>query len=132
MKIIKTEKPLTAFLFTVTDTGTNFAKLEEEVRAEGGAIEQIADDLVIISLNGTDYTLPLGFVLILGNSNEKIVSKDTFDTTYICIMDDDYPDFDKLIERIEKLEVGFEKLVSKANTNSKPNSKAKNSETSKE
>lgn len=109
MKVIKIEKALLAFAFFVAanDTGTNFAELEAEVKAEGGTIEKVANDLVIIKVGGTDYTLPLNFAVVINGGVGKVVSKEVFEAEYASVIGDDGFDLDGLVERVAKLETYF-------------------------
>lgn len=108
MKVIKLEKALLAFAFLVVagDTGTNFDELEADVTAEGGTVEKVADDLVVIKVGGADYTLPLNFAVVISGGVGKVVSKEVFDTEYASIGGGD-----DLLERVAKLETGFNDLL---------------------
>ena len=112
MKVIKIEKALLAFAFlaVANDTGTSFSELEADVKAEGGAVEKVADDLVVIKLGGADYTLPLNFAVVINGGVGKVVSKEVFETEYAITSNEDGFDLDGFIERVAKLETGFNDL----------------------
>lgn len=111
MQVVKLENPTMAYPFvSVAETDgqvDNFAQLEADVKADGGTIEKVADDLVVIHLDGTSYTLALGFVLIVdGTGIGKVMSADMFN--------DSYTDISKVgadvAERLAQVEVGLADL----------------------
>lgn len=108
MKVIKIEKALLAFAFfaVASDTGTNFDELEADVKDNGGTVEKVADDLVVIKVGGADYTLPLNFAVVINGGVGKVVSKEVFETEYAGVIDED-----GFIERVAKLETGFNDLL---------------------
>lgn len=113
MKVIKIEKALLAFAFfaVANDTGTNFDELEADVKDNGGTVEKVADDLVVIKVGGADYTLPLNFAVVINGGIGKVVSKEVFETEYAGVIDEDGFDLDGFIERVAKLETGFNDLL---------------------
>ena len=113
MKVIKIEKALLAFVFfaVANDTGTTFDELEAAVKAEGGTVEKVADDLVVIKVGSADYTLPLNFAVVISGGVGKVVSKEVFETEYASVIDEDGFDLDGFIERVAKLETGFNDLL---------------------
>lgn len=127
MKVIKIEKPMLAFAFLITAEGTNFEELEADVKENGGTIESISDDLVVIKINGADYTLPLNFAVIINGGVGKIVSRELLEAEYIHVIDDDF-DLDGLVERVNKLEAELNSLAATVNGATKSydkNTKAK-------
>lgn len=113
MQVVKLENPTMAYPFVsqVETDGQvdNFVQLEADVKADGGTIEKVADDLVVIHLDGTSYTLALGFVLIVdGTGIGKVMSADMFN--------DSYTDISKagvggdVAERLAQVEVGLADL----------------------
>lgn len=113
MKVIKIEKALMAFTFFAVDNDdlTNFEDLEDNVKSEGGTVEKVADDLVVIKLDGSEYTLPLNFAVIIDGCVGKVVSKEVFDTEYVCVVDVDGFDLNGFIERVTKLETEVNDLL---------------------
>ena len=113
MKVIKIEKALLAFAFlaVANDTGTNFSELEADVKAEGGTVEKVADDLVVIKLGDADYTLPLNFAVVINGGVGKVVSKEVFETEYAITSNEDGFDLDGFIERVTELETRFNDLL---------------------
>lgn len=127
MKVIKIEKALLAFAFfaVANDTGTNFNELETDVKTSGGTVERVSDDLVVIRLDGANYTLPLNFAVIINGGVGKIVSKEVFETEYTIDIVGDSFDFNGFIERIAKLEVAVDKLASASGADPKSINKKK-------
>ena len=119
MRVVKLEKPIVAYVFkiqSVTDGGvedTNFAELEADVKADGGTVEKVSDDLVVVKVGGAEYTLPLGFA-VLPSMAGKIVSAGVFEQEYAELVGDDGFDLESvvgLIDRVGKLEVELVELV---------------------
>lgn len=112
MQVVKLENPTMAYPFVsqVETDGQvdNFVQLEADIKADGGTIEKVADDLVVIHLDGTSYTLALGFVLIVdGTGIGKVMSADMFNDSYTDISKVGVGD---VAERLAQVEVGLADL----------------------
>ena len=113
MEVVEIERALTAFAFFATagDTGNNFKELEADAKAAGGTVEKIADDLVVIKLGSSDYTLPLNFAVVINGGVGKVVSKAVFEAEYAGVIGEDGFDLNGFIERVAEVETGFNDLL---------------------
>lgn len=116
MKVVKNEKPITAYWFKVSENSTNFDLLEKEVKEDGNFIEKLSDDQVVITINGVEYTLLLGFVLIIDQTGYgKILTSVQFEEDYMVISE--AVDLDDILGRLEALEKQvFKKASAKSAT----------------
>lgn len=117
MRLVKIEKPLVAYVFKrgTGDDDTNFAELEADVKADGGTVERVADDLVIISIGGGKHTLPLNFGVFPALAG-KIVSASTLEEDYAEIVDGGGFDLDGLLQRVTKIESDFPTFATRLTT----------------
>ena len=67
--------------------------------------------IVVIKVGGADYTLPLNFAIVINGGVGKVVSKEVFETEYAGVIDEDGFYLDGFIERVAKLETGFNDLL---------------------
>lgn len=85
MQVFEIESPIMAYAFVANADGTNYDDLSAEVIADGGVIEQVADDLVVIKIGGANITLPLGFAVVLdGTGVGKVMNHDKFTEKYVA------------------------------------------------
>ena len=78
MQVNKRIKSMTAYVFYADADGTNFKELEAEVKSDGGSVEQVADDLIVIRSAGGEFTLPLGFAVVISGGTGKVMTRDVF------------------------------------------------------
>lgn len=114
MKVVKIERAMLAFAFFAVgnDEGTNFPELEADVKAEGGTVERVAGDLVTIHFEGTGYTLPLDFAIIISRGVGKVISKEIFLSEYISVVEEPSISVDEIVGRIDSLQNSMQDFVS--------------------
>lgn len=82
MQVNKRIKSMTAYVFYADADGTNFKELEAEVKSDGGSVEQVADDLIVIRSAGGEFTLPLGFAVVISGGTGKVMTRNVFTEDY--------------------------------------------------
>ena len=84
MKVFKIVKPFTAYSFKATADGNNLTELENEVSGDGGVVERVNDEVVVVKIGGISQTLPIGFtVLIDEKSVARVISNEQFAESYV-------------------------------------------------
>lgn len=132
MQVFKIEKPILALALLVVADGNNFKELSAEVAEVGGSVELINDELARVKVNGREYELPIGYVLVFdGGYNRasggahigygRLLSKAQFDVEYVSVGASEF-DLDDLVERLGKVETELGKLTKVDNGTVKPKS----------
>lgn len=126
MNAIKREQQIIAFQFLATAKSNNLKELESDIKKAGGISELVDDNLVIITIGGQTYNVPLGFVLVIERGNVgRVLSKAAFDNEFLIVVEEDAFDLDGLVARVDTLEQKLASIEQKT-TNDKPtNSKDK-------
>lgn len=106
MKVSEIKNPIIAYSFIANAGGTNYYDLSSEVIADGGTIEQIADEVVVININSMNITLHLGFTVVIdGTGISKVMKYDQFTRKYTEVKNlDTQTEIIALNERLTALE----------------------------
>lgn len=118
MKVFKYEKPSTAYVFERVGDGDNFNDLVADVALDNGTVERVADDLVVIHINGGSFTLPIGFA-VFPNAAGKTMYASVFRDEYGEVGADEHG-VDELKARISNLETAVKTLEKGKGKCSKP------------
>ena len=135
MQVFKIEKPILALALLVAADGNNFEELSAEVAEVGGSVELIDDELARVKVNGREYELPIGYVLVFdggynrANGSEhigygRLLSKAQFDVEYVSVGASEF-DLDDLVARLGKVETELGKLAKANNETAEPKSEPK-------
>ena len=117
MQVFKIEKPILALALLAVADGNNFEELSAEVAEVGGSVELINDELARVKVNGREYELPIGYVLVF-DGDSRLLSKAQFDVEYVSVGASEF-DLDDLVARLGKVETELGKLA-KADKASEP------------
>ena len=109
MQVFKIEKPILALALLVAADGNNFEELSAEVAEVGGSAELINDELARVKVNGREYELPIGYVLVF-DGDSRLLSKAQFDVEYVSVGASEF-DLDDLVARLGKVETELGKLA---------------------
>ena len=120
MQVFKIEKPILALALLAVAGGNNFKELSAEVAEVGGSAELINDELARVKVNGREYELPIGYVLVFdggynrANGSEhigygRLLGKAQFDVEYVSGAGEF--DLDDLVARLGKVETELGKLA---------------------
>ena len=131
MHVFKNEKPILALALLAVADGNNFKELSAEVSEVGGSVELINDELARVTVNGREYELPIGYVLVFdGGYNRasggehigygRLLGKAQFDVEYVSV--GTLVDLDDLVARLGKVETELGKLAKADNETVKPKS----------
>ena len=124
MQVFKIEKPILALALLAVAGGNNFKELSAEVAEVGGSAELINDGLARVKVNGREYELPIGYVLVF-DGDSRLLDKAQFDVEYDSVGAGEL-DLDDLVARVSKVETELGKL---AKAKSEPKVKAKSEPT---
>ena len=108
MQVFKIEKPILALALLAVAGGNNFKELSAEVAEVGGSAELINDELARVKVNGREYELPIGYVLVF-DGDSRLLSKAQFDVEYVSVGAGEF-DLDDLVARLNKVETELGKL----------------------
>ena len=109
MQVFKIEKPILALALLAVADGNNFEELSAEVAEVGGSVELINDELARVKVNGREYELPIGYVLVF-DGDSRLLSKAQFDVEYVSVGASEF-DLDDLVARLGKVETELGKLA---------------------
>ena len=123
MQVFKIEKPILALALLVAADGNNFEELSAEVAEVGGSVELINDELARVKVNGREYELPIGYVLVF-DGDSRLLSKAQFDVEYVSVGASEF-DLDDLVARLGKVETELGKLAKANNETAEPKSEPK-------
>lgn len=137
MQVFKIEKPIFALALLAVADGNNFDELSTEVSEVGGSAELINDELARVKVNGREYELPIGYVLVF-DGGSRLLSKAQFDVEYVSVGASEFDldalvvrsdkvseQVDDLVARVGKLESEVGKLTKANNETAKPKSEPK-------
>ena len=108
MQVFKIEKPILALALLAVAGGNNFKELSAEVAEAGGSAELVNDELARVKVNGREYELPIGYVLVF-DGGSRLLSKAQFDVEYVSVGAGEF-DLDDLVARLSKVETELGKL----------------------
>ena len=124
MNVFKNEKPILALALLAVADGNNFKELSAEVSEVGGSVELINDELARVTVNGREYELPIGYVLVFDGGGHigygRLLGKAQFDAEYVSV--GTLVDLDDLVARLGKVETELGKLAKADNETVKPKS----------
>ena len=123
MQVFKIEKPILALALLAVADGNNFEELSAEVAEVGGSVELINDELARVKVNGREYELPIGYVLVF-DGDSRLLSKAQFDVEYVSVGASEF-DLDDLVARLGKVETELGKLAKANNETAEPKSEPK-------
>lgn len=120
MQVFKIEKPILALALLSAADGNNFGELSAEVSEVGGSAELINDELARVKVNGREYELPIGYVLVFdgghnrANGSEhigygRLLGKAQFDVEYVSVGAGEF-DLGAVVARLGKVETELGKL----------------------
>lgn len=82
MLVYKNIEPLKAYAFISTADGNNFSELAEAVANDGGSIVSKGDDFVLVKTEAGEFTLPIGYALVIDGGVGKLISYESFKTSF--------------------------------------------------
>ena len=123
MQVFKIEKPILALALLSVADGNNFGELSAEVSEVGGSAELINDELARVKVNGREYELPIGYVLVFdgghnrANGSEhigygRLLGKAQFDVEYVSVGAGEF-DLDAVVVRADKVSEQVDDLVAR-------------------
>ena len=113
MQVFKIEKPILALALLAVADGNNFKELSAEVSEVGGSAELINDELARVKVNGREYELPIGYVLVF-DGDSRLLSKAQFDVEYVSVGAGEF-DLDDVVLRTNKVSEQMNLLVARLN-----------------
>lgn len=111
MRVYEIIAPLVAYSFVATEDGNNLKELTEDVANDGGVVIANGDNAVIIKVGAGEFTVPIGFALLVDGGVGKIISQQKLEQDFVFIDGaNDGVDLSTAYKRISALEAMVELL----------------------
>ena len=117
MRVYKVVLPLLAYSFFATDKGNNAEELTKDVTADGGVLVVNSDTCITLTFEHGQYTVPIGYTLIIDGGSSKLISNDKFKEDFVSASKvNDGIDLNGVLERISALETALASSTKKTST----------------